>query len=204
MKKEHLLIIVALSVAVVFYFFSGMGAPIKNYPPKNNIVVAFGDSLVEGYGSTAGHDFVSLLSQKLNRQIINLGVSGNTTAEGLARIDTVLARDPGTVVVLFGGNDYLRNIPEAETFDNLRQIVSTLQSKGIFVVLLGVQGGIFNDHFQASFEKLAKETGAVYVPNVLLGLFGNPKYMFDAVHPNDLGYAKIADKVYGVIRNYIW
>lgn len=204
MKKEYLLIITALSVCVIFAFFGTRYSPLKNYPPKNDTIVAFGDSLVEGYGSTKGNDFVTLLSEKLRKPIINLGQSGNTTAEGLSRINEVIIRDPGTVIVLFGGNDYLRNISESETFANLRQIIGMLQSNGAFVVLLGIQGGLFNDTYKSSFESLAKETGVVYVPNVLAGLFGDPKYMSELVHPNDAGYAKIADKVYAEMKKYIW
>ncbi|MEQ1561585.1 MAG: GDSL-type esterase/lipase family protein [Nitrospira sp.] len=204
MKKEILFVILAVSLGVIYYFFGTQYSSLKNYPPRNSTIVAFGDSLVEGYGSTAGNDFVSVLSKKLNKPIINLGISGNSTEDGLRRINEVILRKPGTVIVLFGGNDYLRNIPKSETFANLRQIISTLQADGSMVVLLGIQGGIFRDDYKTDFENLSKETGALYVPNVLLGLFGNSKYMSEVVHPNDLGYAKIADKVYDAIKDYVW
>lgn len=204
MKKEYLLIIITLSIAVIFYFWGNIYSPLKNYPPKNDTIVAFGDSLVEGRGSTPGNDFVSILSKKINKPIINLGVSGNTTGEGLARINEVIIQNPGTVIVLFGGNDYMRNISEDETFSNLREIITRLQSNGIFVVLLGIQGGLFSDPYKSRFGELANEMGVVYVPNVLDGLFGDTRYMAEAVHPNDAGYLKIADKVYNAIDNYVW
>ncbi len=204
MKTEHLLVVIALSITVTLYFFNIQNPSLKNYPPRNNTIVAFGDSLIEGYGSTEGNDFVSLLSTKLKRPIKNLGISGNTSRDGIDRVNQVVFSSPGTVILLFGGNDYLLSISKEETFNNLRQIINKLQSNGAFVVLVGVQGGIFNDGFKEYFEKLAKETGVLYVPNVLLGLFGDPDYMFDVVHPNDAGYEKIADKVYGYIKSYVW
>ena len=204
MKKGYLFIVLSISVVVIFYFFGNNNSSLKNFPPKNATIVAFGDSLVKGYGATPGNDFVSILGKKLNKPIINLGFSGNTSAEGLSRINDVLVRNSGTVIVLFGGNDYIRNISMEETFGNLRQIISVLQSNGAFVILLGVQGGLFNDSYQASFEKLSKEMGVLYVPNVLAGLFGDTRYMSEIVHPNDVGYAKIAEKVYSVIGKYYW
>lgn len=140
----------------------------------------------------------------MNKSIVNLGVSGDTTAQGLARIDDVLSIDPGTVIVLLGGNDYLRKIPQQETFANLKTIVTKLQSHGIMVVLLGVRGGLLVDKFDRDFKKLAKETEAIFVPNVLDGLIGDTKYMSsDAIHPNNKGYEKIAERVYEKVNKYI-
>lgn len=176
----------------------------RNYPPRNNTIVAFGDSLIAGRGATEGNDFVSVLARKLKRPIINMGVPGNTTADGLARIGDVLSQHPGTVIVLLGGNDYLQNIPIEQTFANLRKIVETLQEDHIFVILLGVQGGVFSDSYKASFKTLADNTDVVFVPNVLGGIFAHPEFLSDTVHPNDTGYAKIADKVYNIIGGYFW
>lgn len=176
---------------------------IVNYPPKNDRIIAFGDSLVSGVGSSAGQDFISLLSKKLNTPILNLGVPGNTTADGLSRVKSVTAKDPGTVIILLGGNDYLRNIPEDQTFENLRSIINEFQANGSMVVLLGVRGGILSDKFADRFELLAEDTGSIYVPDVLKGLIGNMAYMSDAIHPNDAGYAKIADKVHVALAPYL-
>ncbi len=175
----------------------------RNFPPKNPTIVAFGDSLVSGQGASAGKDFVSQLSVLLQRPIINRGVPGETTAQGRARLPEITAEGVGTVIVLLGGNDYLKRIPEDETFENLRVIVTTLQSSGSMVVLLGVRGGLFNDHYDARFEALAKETDALYVPDVLRGLIGDASLMSDAVHPNDAGYQRIAQRVFEELAPYL-
>ncbi|MHB1316791.1 MAG: GDSL-type esterase/lipase family protein [Minisyncoccota bacterium] len=166
-------------------------------------MVAFGDSLIEGVGATSGNDFVSQLSRKIGEPIINLGISGNTTEQGLARVNDIQKYKPKIVLVLLGGNDYLRKVNKAETFKNLEDIITKIQSTGAVAVLLGIQGGILGDPYEKEFEILAKRKGAVYVPNVLEGLFGNSKYMSDAIHPNDIGYEKISEKIYPYLKKVL-
>jgi acyl-CoA thioesterase I len=198
-QKKLLLVVGAVIVIGAFYVIFGGSTKIKNYPTTVGPIVAFGDSLVFGYGSTAGNDFVTLLSKKLGEPITNLGVSGDTAAQGLARIEQVTELKPRVTLVLLGGNDFLRKVNKAETFANLRQIITTIQTSGSAVLLLGVRGGLLIDSVDGQYKSLAKETGSAYVSNVLDGLFGDSRYMFDAIHPNDLGYAMIADRIYPVL-----
>ncbi len=203
MNKKVSVSILIILVCFGIYWFFGDNVEIKNYPPHEGNVVAFGDSLVSGNGSTPGNDFVSLLSVKINEPIINLGISGNTTRDGLARIDEIFDKNPRIVLLLLGGNDYLKRIPSEETFKNLREIISRLEEKGILVVLLGIRGGVLVDHFDADFEDLARENGTAYVPDVLDGIFGKNNLMSDTIHPNDEGYKIIADRVFTVVSKVL-
>ena len=159
--------------------------------------------MVEGVGSTQGNDFVSLLSKKIGRPIINLGVSGNTTEDGLNRLNELDKYKPKVVILLLGGNDHLKKVPIDETFNNLGKIIENLQSRGAVVLLLGVKGNLFGDRFKSEFEKLSGKYKTAYVPNVLDGLFGNTKYMSDTIHPNDAGYSVIAGRVYPVLSKLL-
>lgn len=196
-----------LAIAFVFlliplgaYWFLLRGAPeITNYPSAGVDVIAFGDSLVAGVGATEGNDFVAALSRRIGSPIVNLGVSGNTTADGLARLSELDAYNPKVVLLLLGGNDYLRKVPQAQTFANLGAIIENIQSRGAIVVLLGVRGGLLADKFDNEFEALAKRYHTAYVSDVLDGLFAHPQYMADEVHPNDAGYAMIASRVEPVL-----
>ncbi len=192
-------IFIVCGAIFLFWYFFPSTYTIKNYPSSGETIIAFGDSLVEGVGSTEGNDFVSLLSQRLNTPIINLGHSGDTTSDALARINDVLVKNPKVVMVLLGGNDFLKRVPKHEMLSNLEQIITTIQNRGAVVILLGVRGGLITDSYESDLRSLAQKTGSAYVSNVLKGLIGNSKYMDDSVHPNNAGYAIIADHIYPVL-----
>lgn len=194
MNRNQIVVLTVIALCMVIFFWLRSDKPLSVL--RDGPIVAFGDSLVYGYGSTPGHDFVSLLSARIGEPITNLGVSGDTTAGGLARIDDVISLEPRVVILLLGGNDFLRKVPRTETFSNLRTIIQKLQAGGTRVVLLGVRGGLLIDSADSEFESIANETGAFYVSDVLSGLFGDARYMYDSIHPNDTGYAKVADRVY--------
>ncbi|MDB5244245.1 MAG: Acyl-CoA thioesterase [Parcubacteria group bacterium] len=185
----------------VWYFAFRTTSPgsVANYPSSGTDIIAFGDSLVAGNGSTHGNDFVSVLSKKTGQTIVNLGVPGDTTAAGLARLHELDQYHPKVVLLLLGGNDHLRNVPTATTFANLSTIIENIESRGAIVLLLGVKGSLFGDQFAPEFERLHTKYNTAFVSNVLEGLFGKEKYMSDEVHPNDLGYTVIADRVYPVL-----
>lgn len=176
---------------------------IQNLDSTGTTVVAFGDSLVEGVGSTKGHDFVSLLSQDLGVPIVNLGNSGDKTADGLARIEQVLALQPRIVIVLLGGNDYIRKVPYDETFKNLENIIIRIHNAGSAVILVGVRGGILGDSFKGRYSDLAKKYNTAFIPDILDGLIGTKTYMSDLVHPNDAGYRVMADKISPMLRRML-
>ncbi len=187
--------------ALGYYFFGGPGKrDVANYPSTGTDVIAFGDSLVAGTGSTPQHDFVSVLSGKAGVPIVNLGVPGNTTAQGLARLEELDPYRPRIVLLLLGGNDYLQKVPIDATFANLAKIIENLQARGAMVVLLGVRGGVFGDPYGSEYEKLSRRYRTAYVPDVLDGLLGKRQYMSDPVHPNDAGYALIAERIYPVLK----
>ena len=204
MNTRYVLAAAAVSIAAVaVYLFFFNTAPVTNYPSAGTDIVAFGDSLVAGTGSSDGHDFVSLLSGAIGQPIVNLGVPGDTTADGLARMSELNAYKPKVVLLLLGGNDYLKRIPQEQTFANLAAIIKDIQSRGAIVLLLGVRGGLFGDHFSSGFEDLRDTYHTAYVSNVLDGLLGEKKYMSDQVHPNDAGYRLIAERIAPVLKELL-
>lgn len=206
-KMEHKKYIAVAGILViillVFLFLDNVPQEIKNYPLSGDTIVAFGDSLVIGVGSSREGGFVTLLAERIQKPIINLGKAGDTTKDALGRIGEVVAENPDVVLILLGGNDALQRIPLEETIQNLETIIIMLQEQGAAIVLLGVQGALIRDRFGDDFRKLAREHGALYVPNVLEDVYRNPQRMFDAIHPNDEGYRIIAERVYPVLVNVL-
>lgn len=198
-KIIAIILVVAIAAGALFFVFK-KSPTITNYPSSGTTIIAFGDSLVEGVGATPGNDFPSLLSKAIGKPIINMGMGGNTSAQGLALVPSVTMKNPKVVIVLFGGNDFLRHVPIEETFKNIDAIVATLQRSGAVVVLLGVRGGILSDKYDEYFEEIAKNRGTLYVPNVLSGLLGRTEFMSDGIHPNSTGYARIAEKILPVLQ----
>ncbi|MDP2593206.1 MAG: GDSL-type esterase/lipase family protein [bacterium] len=198
-------IVLFLSVAVLYFWFSNRHFEVINAPPNGREgIVAVGDSLVVGVGASEGKDFITLLSMTLNEPTLNFGRSGDTTGDVLQRIETVLSKKPSVVIVLVGGNDYLKRIPKSQTFENLGKITRKIQNSGAAVLILGVRGGLLSDSYEKDFEDFARAYGTAYVPNVLDGIIGKSQYLSpDKIHPNDLGYEKIARKVLPELRRIL-
>lgn len=195
--------LLALPLGAYWLLSSSGPSHVTNYPSSGVDIIAFGDSLVVGVGATKGQDFVSLLQNKVGQPIANLGVGGNTTADGLSRLGQLDAYRPKVVLLLLGGNDYLRKVPPEETFANLARIIEDIQGRGAIVVLLGVRGGLLSDKYDERYEALAESYRTAYVSDVLDGLFGRSQYMSDHIHPNDAGYAIIADRIAPVLAPLI-
>lgn len=170
--------------------------PITNAPPARLGIVAFGDSLTAGVGASPGHDYPSVLSQIIGREVINRGVSGDTTADALKRLDRdVLALDPGIVIVILGGNDFLRKVPEKEVEKNLTEIITRIQEKGAVVILGEMRGPAPGMDYGNLYKRLARRHGTVLVPDILGEILTHPKLKSDPIHPNDAGYEIIARRV---------
>jgi lysophospholipase L1-like esterase len=195
MKKWIFISLLVFVVIFLFFYFSKSNKDIRNYPSDGTTIVVFGDSLVEGVGASTKGGFVELLSKKTSLPVVNLGVSGNTTADGLKRVNEIFEHDPKVVVLLLGGNDYLKKVPREETFKNLSEIINKIHEKGAVVLLLGVRGGVLKDNFEDSFKDLVSMKKVAYVPDVLDGIVFDRALMSDAIHPNQKGYELIAQKV---------
>jgi acyl-CoA thioesterase-1 len=164
-------------------------------------ILAFGDSLLAGYGLEDGESYPDRMEQALrargvNARIANAGVSGDTTAAGLQRLDFTLksqAAKPELVIISLGGNDMLRSLPPAETRANMEAILKRLQAEKIPVVLLGMLaapnlGRDYAAGFNPIYPQLAEKYGAVLVPFFLQPVIDKPDLLQgDHVHPTAIG-----------------
>ena len=193
-----------LLFAGIWFMFFREKREIVDHPVTGENIIFFGDSLVEGVGATPGSDMTSILSRKIGGQIINAGQSGDTTQTALVRLDKdALLKNPRIVIVLLGGNDALSKIPASETFTNLRAIIDNIHEQGAAVLLLGIRGGLLNDVYKKQFKRLSKEKKVSYIPDIFDGVFNHPDLMSDYIHPNDRGYANMAERVEPVLRKML-
>jgi acyl-CoA thioesterase I len=201
MKRTAIVVVALVGAVLLLVWLLRPERQFDNYPPRaGGPWVAFGDSLTEGYGSSEGHNYPALLGQRLGVTISNLGKSGETTSDALKRVDEIARRQPRVVLLCFGGNDSLNGEPASRTFGNLAQIIDRLHGEGSFVVLIGIRSASLRDKNATHFSKLARDKNVLYVPDMLKGLAFKPIYMADAIHPNDAGYARIAERLEKVLK----
>ena len=195
--------VVAIAIALGMRWFAS--PPLVNDPPSGTNIIAFGDSITAGSGAGPGEDYPSQLSRMAGVKILNRGVPGDTTADGLARLERdVMGFDPRIVIVCLGGNDMLRRMDVETTFSNLEKIIRRIQSAGALVVLVGVDGGfLVGGGHGKQYEKLAEETGVVFVPDVLAGILTSPKLKADQIHPNGKGYTIMAERIYKALKPHL-
>ena len=195
-RTSFLIVLTLAGSALIVYqlFFTNPTVLCADLIPKPRIV-AFGDSLVAGSGAPEGSGLVDILSSTTQVPIQNMGVAGNTTEDGLARVQELLDVRPDMVILLLGGNDALRKVPLAQTTANLDSILKTVSDEGINIVLLAPPGGLLRDPYAQVYKTLAKKYSTELVPNVLSGILGRSEFMSDTVHPNSRGYKKMSEKV---------
>lgn len=169
-------------------------------PSATPVVMAFGDSITFGVGTTGDNDYVAVLSRRVGVNIGNSGFPGDTTGDALNRLNSaVIAHSPKVVIVLLGGNDLLQNVPVATRVGNITTIVQRIRGIGAAVLLVGL-GSPPLDPFDGALPGLASSTGSTYVPDILDGIFGVPALMFDSIHPNNAGHTIIANRLEPPLR----
>jgi acyl-CoA thioesterase I len=191
-----------------FLSLQAVGASPK---PAEAVIVCFGDSLTAGYGADPGHAYPDYLQQLLDARgyhyhVLNKGISGDTTKDGVARLQDVLAAHPAIAVVEFGGNDGLRGLPITATRANLDQIIAALQSGGVKVALAGITlppdyGQDYIRDFNETFTLAATKYKAPLLPFLYIHVYNVPgAIQEDKTHATAKGNELVAENVFGLIK----
>jgi acyl-CoA thioesterase-1 len=178
------------------------------------VILDFGDSLTAGYGLPAGQAFPARLEAWLHERgiearVVNAGVSGDTTAGGLARLDWALADKPDLVILALGANDALRGIDPSTVRGNLDKMIEKVQRRGAKVLLLGMQappnwGDDYKREFDRIFPDLAQEHHLPLYPFLLEGVAMKPELnQPDGLHPNERGVAILVDRIAPLVAGLI-
>jgi acyl-CoA thioesterase-1 len=206
--------------------FAGCGPRTRNEPETDNsntiapettmkdarpAIVTFGDSLTEGAGVSPSTNYPAKLQERLDREgyryrVVNEGVSGETSAQGLNRTGSIISLKPEIVVVEFGANDGLRGIPVETMTRNIEEIVRRLQSAGIKVILAGMEvppnyGPPYARSFREAFKNIAESSGVPLIPFFLDGVGGHPELnQEDGIHPTAEGYDLVVENVWKTLQ----
>jgi acyl-CoA thioesterase-1 len=202
-RFKHILALILFSLSLAV---AADAAPVK--------ILALGTSLTQGLGLPPGTELTALLQARLraagvDATVINAGVSGDTSAGGLSRLDWSLADHPDAAIVELGSNDALRGIDPAQTEKNLSAILAKLKAAQIPVLLLGMRaprnlGPEYAAQFDPIYPKLAKQFGDALYPFVLDGVALNPKLnQADGIHPNPAGEKMVADRIYPYVLKLV-
>lgn len=205
-------IFVILSVSVAFYYFvksmSIGGSESTNITEltKEKRIVAFGDSLTYGYGlEDNNYSYPSLLQKKIDIEgykykVINIGVNGETTSDGLLRVNSALSYEPDLIILEFGANDYLKRLSPQTAQTNLENIIKFFDENKVKVVLVNIETSSLlpfpnNEEFSKIVPELAKKYGLVMIPSMLSGVLLNSELTLeDRLHPNKDGYIKVVNE----------
>ncbi len=178
------------------------------------LIVILGDSLTAGLGLDPRDAYPTLLQQRvdaagLNFRVVNAGISGDTSAGGLSRVDLALDGDVRVMLVAMGGNDALRALPVADLKRNLAQIIERAKARHVRVVLAGMEappnfGREYAVSFHQVYSDLAKEYGVTLMPFLLDGVAGvEGLNQRDGIHPTAEGARIVADRVWAVLESVV-
>jgi acyl-CoA thioesterase-1 len=179
-------------------------------PDLRPLIVAFGNSLTAGLGVAPEKSYPGQLQLKIDAsgykfRVVNAGVSGDTSSQGVNRLQTILDLRPALVIVELGANDGLRGLPVGATRANLEIIISRLQEAEVEVVLTGMEmppnyGPVYTGTFRRIFPEIAMKYHAVLMPFFLEGVAGNPDLnQGDGIHPTEEGYSIVAENIWRVV-----
>src|SRR6266852_2902964 len=179
----------------------------ERLPAAERVIVAFGDSLTAGQGVAVAESYPVLLAARLHTEgypyrVVNAGVSGDTTAGGLRRVDWALKLDPEIVILELGVNDALRGQDLSAVRANLDGLVQRFQTAGARVLLAGMRlppnyGGRYGTEFQSVYKEVARRREVALMPFFLDGVGGNPRLnQPDGIHPTAEGYRIIVDRLW--------
>jgi lysophospholipase L1-like esterase len=163
-------------------------------------VLAFGDSLTAGVGAGPGASYPDVLERLIERPVINAGVPGEATRQGLERLPALLEEhEPDLVVLCLGGNDFLQGIAPRQVEDNLRAMIRLVRDRGKHLILLGVPKPGLLLSVPDLYERLADEFDVPCDDEIIAELLSSPAMKSDALHPNSGGYQRMAEAVAALI-----
>ncbi|WP_020210886.1 arylesterase [Gilvimarinus chinensis] len=169
---------------------------------QHAVVLAFGDSLTYGTGAAEGQGYPEQLAAMIHRTVVNRGIPGEVSAEGLARLPAVLDEiQPSLLLLCHGGNDILRSLDMTAMHNNLQAMIDLAHARGVQVVLMGVPKRSLLLREEPIYERLAEHNQIPLQGDVVADVLGDSDLRSDRVHPNAQGYRVMAEKIDQLLRD---
>ena len=180
------------------------GSQVPTLPPlsKDATLLAFGDSITYGTGATRDESYPALLARLIDRQVVNAGIPGEESAQGLARLPALLDKlQPELLLLCHGGNDLLRKRDRTRLKENLRAMIAAAHARGVTVILIGVPRPklLFMEAADV-YPQLAEELALPFAGTVLPRILADNDLKADAIHPNAAGYTQLAEAIAQLLR----
>lgn len=191
---------------LLFVLLLFLGACSDNHPqltplPKEAVIVALGDSLTKGVGAPLGFNYPDVLSRMIKRRVVNAGVSGDTTKEGLNRLPGLIEQyHPSLVIVSLGGNDLLRRVPKAHMEAHLKAIIELLKKDKIEILLLAPPKPNLTLSAPAFYKALGDKYHIIVNTQLLPSLLSTKAYKSDNIHLNKQGYKQLAEGINKILK----
>lgn len=203
--NKQLSILLSIITLTLCLLLSGCGKKSAQLQPldKEKPILAFGDSLTAGYGTSEEYSYPTVLASISGYKVINAGISGETSAGGLERFEKTLNDiKPSLVILMEGGNDILQSVPPEQTKANLIAMINIAKDQNIQVLLIGIpKKSLIGSSVSPIYPEIAKQTGVLYDEKTIPSLIKKNELKSDLVHFNQQGYAIIAQKFYDDLKN---
>ena len=173
---------------------------------EKDTILAFGDSITYGFGVIPQDSYPTQLSNLTSMNIINAGVNGDTSEDGLNRLSSLLNNyHPKLILLCFGGNDIIQEIPQSTMKSNLKKMIRLAKDKNIALILISVPNiSLFELQPLELYKELSQEEDIALVDTLLTDVLNNPTLKSDYIHPNKLGYKYMANKIYTYLTSNHW
>ncbi|EDZ63672.1 lipolytic enzyme, G-D-S-L family [Sulfurimonas gotlandica GD1] len=196
-------ILVIMFVAVIVVIKESREDLSKNILDKDAVILAFGDSLTHGFGASIKDSYPAQLEKKTGLKVINAGINGETTSEGLLRLPKFLEQKPDLVILCHGGNDILQKLSQENLKSNLQKMVRLIKQSGAEVILVAVPDfHMFGFGTLSLYAEVADEVGILLEDDVLTHIELNRALKSDYVHPNEKGYEMMANAFVKILKDY--
>ncbi|PHQ65759.1 MAG: arylesterase [Sulfurimonas sp.] len=195
--------LVILIVAFMVYTKESRDSLSENLLDEDSVILAFGDSITQGFGASVNTSYPAYLQEKSGLKVINAGINGEISSEGLLRLPALLEQKPDLVILCHGGNDILQKLPLEDLKKNLTKMVRLIKDSGSKVILVAVPDfHIFGFSTLSLYDEVAAEEGVLLEDDVLTHIELNRALKSDYVHPNAKGYEMMADAFLKILKDY--